>query len=449
MKTAADVVIALERTNSRLDKERVLRDAWQAGIQEFFQGAQWACDSLKTFGVKKVPALADQDPGNFRATFHWRDFQSLAEKLHSRELSGNAARDAISLAADGCSQHDWNHFYRRVLLKDLRCGVTETTINKVLKAQGNAAQAFLIPVFSCQLAEDGTDHPQRIAGLRMLDNKLDGVRLLTVLDCETHTVTQYTRNGKTNDNFPQLVEFCQQLLPSLKHSIVLEGEVVSNNFQALMTQINRRKNVDTSDAHLALFDVVPLKDFRAGRCNIKQQDRHDILLGLSEVLTTASGGKIYVLPKLTVDLDTAQGQETYREFNRDALEAGFEGIMIKDPQAGYATKRGFAWLKVKPFFTVDLEVQDILPGTPGTKFENTMGAILFHGWHEAREISVSVGSGYTDKQRDEIWLNKDILLGRVAEIETDVLTQSQNSEVWSLRFPRFVRWRGWEPGEKL
>jgi DNA ligase-1 len=123
--------------------------------------------------------------------------------------------------------------------------------------------------------------------------------------------------------------------------------------------------------------------------------------------------------------------------------------MIKDPQAGYATKRGFAWLKVKPFFTVDLEVQDILPGTPGTKFENTMGAILFHGWHEGREISVSVGSGYTDKQRDEIWLNKDILLGRVAEIETDVLTQSQNSEVWSLRFPRFVRWRGWEPGEKL
>ena len=174
MKNAADVVQALEKTNSRLDKERLLRDAWQAGIKEFFQGAQWCCNSLTTFGVKKVPLLADADAPGFRASFSWQDFQELVGKLASRELTGHAARDAISQAADGSSQHMWNGFYRRVLLKDLRCGVTETTINKVLKAQGVLAQPYIIPVFSCQLAEDGVDHEHRITGVRMLDHKLDG-----------------------------------------------------------------------------------------------------------------------------------------------------------------------------------------------------------------------------------------------------------------------------------
>ena len=449
MKTAHDVIQALEQTNSRLDKERLLRDAWQAGIKEFFQGAQWACDSLMTFGVKKVPQLVDADPPGFRASFSWQDFQELVGKLARRELTGHAARDAISQAADGSSRDMWNGFYRRVLLKDLRCGVTETTINKVLKAQGALAQPYMIPVFSCQLAEDGVDHEHRITGVRMLDHKLDGVRLLSVLDVETQTVTQYTRNGKLNDNFPQICEWLASLLPRLKHSVVLDGEVVSANFQSLMTQVNRKSNVDTSDAYLALFDVVPLADFKKGRCEITQQDRHDILVGLGGFLEGQSQGKIYVIPKLTVDLDTAQGQDTYREFNREALELGFEGIMIKDPQAAYTTKRGFAWLKKKPFFTVDLEIVQVEPGTPGTKFANTMGAILFKGSHDGKEITVSVGGGYTEKQRDEFWAYRDKLAGVIGEVETDAITKSQNSEVYSLRFPRFVRLRGWEPGEKI
>ena len=449
MKNAADVVQALEKTNSRLDKERLLRDAWQAGIKEFFQGAQWCCNSLTTFGVKKVPLLADADAPGFRASFSWQDFQELVDKLASRELTGHAARDAISQAADGSSQHLWNGFYRRVLLKDLRCGVTETTINKVLKAQGVLAQPYIIPVFSCQLAEDGVDHEHRIKGVRMLDHKLDGVRLLSVLDVETQTVTQYTRNGKINDNFPQICDWLASLLPRLKHSVVLDGEVVSANFQSLMTQVNRKSNVDTSDAHLALFDVVPLADFKKGRCEITQQDRHDILVGMGGFLEAQSQGKIYVIPKLIVDLDTAQGQETYREFNREALELGFEGIMIKDPQAAYTTKRGFAWLKKKPFFTVDLEIVQVEPGTPGTKFANTMGAILFRGQHKGQEILVSVGGGYTEQQRDEFWAHRDQLLGVIGEVEADAVTKSQNSDVYSLRFPRFVRLRGWEPGEKI
>ena len=55
----------------------------------------------------------------------WSVFKELADKLVSRELTGHAARDAINLVKSSCTVEQWNGFYRRILIKDLRCGVSE------------------------------------------------------------------------------------------------------------------------------------------------------------------------------------------------------------------------------------------------------------------------------------------------------------------------------------
>jgi len=54
----------------------------------------------------------------------------------------------------------------------------------------------------------------------------------------------------------------------------------------------------------------------------------------------------------------------------------------------------------------------------------------------------------SDANRDEYWLARDQLLGDVIEVEADAVTQNQDGS-YSLRFPRFVRFRGFEAGEKL
>ena len=60
------------------------------------------------------------------------------------------------------------------------------------------------------------------------------------------------------------------------------------------------------------------------------------------------------------------------------------------------------------------------------------------------------GSGLTDQDRDEYWKSKDTLIGQIVEVRADAITQSQDADgEWSLRFPRFLRFRGFEPGEKL
>ena len=55
-------------------------------------------------------------------------------------------------------------------------------------------------------------------------------------------------------------------------------------------------------------------------------------------------------------------------------------------------------------------------------------------------------SDYLD--RDEFWSSRADLLDRVVEVEADAVTQNQDG-TFSLRFPRFVRFRGFEPGEKI
>ncbi len=437
-----EVIAQLEATSGRLDKERIVLDAWNQGCVEFFQGAKLAYDALITFGVKKVPLIEGEDDGTFVYNLEWSEFTTLLDRLRTRELSGNAARDALRSAADAASAAQWNGWYRRILLKDFKCGITESTINKVLESVGGKALDYIIPVFSCQLAKNGEDHPKKIAGKKFLDPKLDGVRILTILNIENQTVTQYTRDGRQNDRFELIATSFAKLLPFLKQSIVFDGEVVSRSFQELMRQLNRKKETNTADAKLALFDVIPLADFLAGECKLTQTECHELLVGFMPLFAEHCGERVYVIPKMLVDLNTPEGQQQFKEFNRETVDAGFEGIMIKDPKSTYRTKRTDAWLKIKPFITVDLEIVGFEPGKSDSRFRDTLGGMICRGEDQGKKIEVTVGSGFSEDLRDEIWRNQDKVLGQIAEIKGDALTKSKDSEdVWSLRFPSFVQFR--------
>jgi DNA ligase-1 len=147
-----------------------------------------------------------------------------------------------------------------------------------------------------------------------------------------------------------------------------------------------------------------------------------------------------------VDLDTPAGQARYREINREAIAGGYEGIMIKDTAAVYECKRSVAWLKLKPFIEVSLNIVDIEAGTG--KNTGRLGALVCEGEDDGRRIRVNVGSGYSDELRTGIWHSQHSVKGQVVEVRADAVTQNQDGS-YSLRFPRFLRFRGFEIGEKL
>jgi DNA ligase-1 len=147
-----------------------------------------------------------------------------------------------------------------------------------------------------------------------------------------------------------------------------------------------------------------------------------------------------------VDLDTLEGQTRYKEINAKAIAGGYEGIMLKDPEAPYECKRSVAWLKLKPFIEVSLEVTDVEEGTG--KNVGRLGALVCSGMDDGKLITVNVGSGFSDADRDQFWAARDSIVGQIVEIRADVVTQNQDG-TYSLRFPRFKGFRGFEIGEKI
>ena len=432
------IIQKLQADNSRLAKEAIILEAMQEGLDEFFEGIKMALDPLHTFGVKQVPER-DDSPGQ---GCDWTVFKDLADKLAQRELTGHAARDAIELVMQTATQEQWNDYYRRILIKDLRCGVSEKTVNSVAKK--NKFEQYKVPVFSCMLAHDSANHEKKMIGMKMLDYKLDGVRVLAIYNKDNNTVTMYSRNGKQFLNFGHVEkEIIDKLSSKFTESMVLDGEMVSSSFQALMKQVHRKDNVEATDAKYALFDILTLNEFQKGKSILGCRDRHNALV---ELITDTD--HMFVVDKVECDLDTQEGQKIFSDYNKIAIEKGFEGIMIKDVDAPYECKRSHFMLKAKPFIEVSLEIKDTEEGTG--RNAGKLGALICEGKDDDKFIRVNVGYGLTDDNRDTFWADRESLVGQIVEIRADAITQNQDTEnEWSLRFPRFMRFRGFEVGEKI
>ena len=439
MSVCVNHIWSLESHPSRLNKEAIIEAIAQEGNTEFFEGCRLALDPMITFGLKQIPEKTDEDG----AGLPWDSFSLIITGFVNRSLTGNLARDTVAKMMATATKAEWNGWYRRILIKDLRCGVSEKTINKVVEKK---YADYIIPVFSCQLAHDSANHEAKVSGKKLIEVKLDGVRVITIVRTDGR-VDMFSRNGKELGNFPHVAEQISAVVKKAppKYDLVLDGEIMSSSFQDLMTQVHRKSDVKANDAILNLFDMCPLEDFEKGFWDKGQTVRSQMVQAWVEQ-NNALLPNVTCLANELVDLDTAEGQLRYKEINAQAVAGGYEGIMIKDPLAGYECKRSVAWLKLKPFIEVSLEVVDVEEGTG--RNVGRLGAIVCQGVDDGKTIRVNVGSGFSDSDRDSYWSSRDSLLGQIVEVRADAVTQNQDG-TYSLRFPRFLRFRGFEVGEKL
>jgi DNA ligase-1 len=188
-----------------------------------------------------------------------------------------------------------------------------------------------------------------------------------------------------------------------------------------------------------------LDDFQRGYWNAQQYKRFDILEQARSRINEENT-VIQIVTGLEVDLDTAEGHDVMQRYAEDCVAEGYEGIMIKAVDAPYVCKRADYWMKWKPTISVDLTIVGFEQGTG--RNENRLGAIICEGEDNDRRIRVNVGSGFSDALRDEYWASRDDLLGHLVEVQADAVTQNQDG-TYSLRFPRFLRFRDFEAGSKL
>lgn len=448
---SASFIKQLNEDNGRLHKEDVLKQALTAAKLgntvsiKFLQGLKLCYNTFVTFGVKQIP----DSVGIVDAENPYDEFFELLTRLSNRELTGNDARDAITDISYRFDSDEWNLFLAPILRRDMRSGISLTTINKICKGTD-----YEIPVFSCQLATNSENRPE-MKGVKRLEPKLDGVRVLMVVlppsGMFDGAAVCYSRNGKIFDNFThieeQVLNNVRQLVSAadrtvgmssgiLNQGFVFDGEVVGNSFQELMRQARRKENVAAEDSVFHIFDILPLSDFKRGHWNAQLYKRIELLRNMQGAIDKMPN--VELLPHLRVNLDEHEGRSVFERYCRDMVEAGYEGVMIKDLEAPYVCKRSTFWMKYKPTITVDLEVIGLEEGTGRNK--NRLGALVCHGVDDGKEITVNVGSGFSDEERDQLWEDRNLIVGRTVEILCDVITQNQDG-TYSLRFPRFVRFR--------
>jgi DNA ligase-1 len=441
---SASWINKLNESDSRLHKEDVILQALEASVlgsrnSQIFLGFTKACyNPYVTFGIRQVPDTA----GIVDAENPWDDFNELMVQLSQRRLTGHAARDAVQNMSERFDSTEWNTFLAPVLRRDLRAGVSDKTINKICKGTD-----YEVPIFGCQLATNSEGRPE-MKGVKRLEPKLDGVRvlLMAIPDEDGNVVTIcFSRNGKQFDNFGHIENQVRENFVKLTHKaassnlsmgFVMDGEVIGNTFQELMRQARRKTDVQAEDSVFNVFDILPLSAFREGHWNAQLHKRIKILEDMRSIIDDMPN--VELLPHIMVDLDTSAGVNQLQRYAKDQVNAGFEGIMIKNVDAPYVCKRSTDWMKWKPTITVDLTVVGLEEGTG--RNAGRLGALVCEGEDDGKFIQVNVGSGYSDEDRDSYWADSNLIIGRTAEILCDVVTQNRDG-TYSLRFPRFVRFR--------
>lgn len=422
MDTDFAVFEALEVSPGRLEKQDLLSTLTE--LEKVL--VQLALDPDILFRIQQIPE--PPHPGLGRAVNH---FFELCDHLSSKRALTNEDRTKVDRFLETCTaaQQKW---YRRILLKDLRCGIDAKTVNTVWPD--------LISTYDCALAEtyDPVKHADIWQTMRYTDVKLDGIRCLATV-WGNGSVAMRSRKGKLIETFPE-IEAELSKLPSG----IYDGEIYlhgPNGFQELMKYVKRDEPVPAEIPYrYYLFDCVEFPDWEnTGRTpRVFYHHRHD---DLADFLDDRFGPSKLVHEGWLVDYENATrlgrtepitaslpGAQLFETLD-SVLGLGFEGLMIKDATRPYERKRSSAILKVKRFHDLEAVVVDKLEGTG--RLAGTLGALVCE-WRNQR---FQVGSGFTDAERARIWADPEAL-DRIVTVKYQELTKDGVP-----RFPTFLRFR--------
>ena len=361
----------------------------------------------RSFHVVKVPKVKKENRKPIEPREAWKLFILNADACSKREVTGNAAINLIHWTFQQCSeaQEKW---MRKVLKKNLAIGVSTKTLNKV--------QPNFIPTFDVALAQK-FDMKRIKSSEVFIEPKLDGIRCLAIV--ENREAKLYTRAGKLITNFDDTVG---RELATLNDGCY-DGEIMSTDFTELMRQVYRKDDKDISDVYFALFDYVPLKEWKEKSSKLHAWRRYEILKCRVKL---AEAKYLTVVERERIKSDYDKIKNIHDRY----VNRGYEGAMIKTIDAPYCFGRDYSVMKFKAFFDVDVPIIGYKEGTG--KHQNKLGSFLV----DYKGVEVNVGSGLTDELREQLWLNPEEHVGRIIEVR-----YQEETPDGSLRFPTFVCFR--------
>jgi DNA ligase-1 len=327
----------------------------------------------------------------------------------------------------------------------------------------DSAELSMFHPLTCMLASPVADEAEALSRMSppvWVEDKYDGIR--AQLHKLGGDVRLYSRDlNDVSDQFPEVLVAAARL----PWDGILDGEVLAwrdgsaLSFQQLQGRLGRKRpslqiQTDVPVIYVG-FDVLALGDGSAVpepllRRPLRERRARLEALGLER----AEGMGLAALT-------SAADEDELRSIFDAAQARGNEGLMVKDPDSGYAPgRRGYTWLKLKKALTtIDCVVVGVEVGhgrRHGVLSDYTFAVIDDRpDAPEGRLVNVGKAySGLTDAEIAEMtrWFEAHTISihGRyrvveptiVVEIAFDVIQRStRHASGFAMRFPRIVRIR--------
>ena len=336
--------------------------------------------------------------------------------LANRTYTGGRAREWLLCTLEGCESEDDAKVIEKIIKGDFRCGVQASTVNKIWP---NLISEF--PVMLATASSEKVNAKMVFpAGVQL---KYDGMRFERVLD------TIHSRSGKVYDG----LEILAKEFPAIP--FVIDGELwVDDGTGKPMPRakgngiIGKATKGTISEAEAALvrctvWDMIPYEDWRAGVCNTPYKDR---LKALEDWFEKHPSEKIFV-----VDTKIVDSFDEVNDLFAQSLEAGEEGVMVKDLNRPWTHDRVKHQIKYKAERSADLRCKGWGEGTG--KHKGKIGYLELETEDEL--IECSCGSGLTDADREK---DPSEYVGKIIEIVYNERIQSRGDKKESLFLPRFI-----------
>lgn len=315
-------------------------------------------------------------------------------------------------------------FYIGIITKTIRIGCDAKTVNDALGYE-------FIPQWEVQQA-------YQIGKLKMNENewfslsqKLNGVRG-TYFEGKL-----ISRQGKEFAGLEHILGDIQRLIPNSDEWVV-DGELIRKNVEhisdnenfRLTTGILSQEDGDKRQIQLVIFDILPKAEFLRGESQLQYRDRLEQLKDLEQRIQRRNLSNLRIVDVLYTGNDMSMISKCLDRM----IAEGKEGLML-NRNCKYFTRRHNGILKVKQFYTVDLEIVDLEEGTG--RLSGTLGAFVVR----YKNNYLRVGSGMTDDQRKKFWDDGLNLIGRVIEVKYKDESYDRRTGLRSLQFPIFVQLR--------
>jgi DNA ligase-1 len=191
-----------------------------------------------------------------------------------------------------------------------------------------------------------------------------------------------------------------------------------------MRQAYRKENVDQEGTYVALFDFLPLDEWKTNKTIMTTKDRYHELI--ARISRCKKSDYVKSVDRFLVDSSYSEIMKLHNTF----VSNGYEGAMVKTIDAPYNFGRSYDIMKVKEFHDADLYIESIEEGSG--RHAGRAGAVVV----DFKGTKVKIGSGFSDDERINIWNDQDSFIGRMIEVRYQEVTPDG-----SLRFPTFVCFR--------